>query len=91
MGYTRLIRMTDNKNERYQLAIVANFAEMNYSVAVIAFNHTRTRLESHLVETFSTIFEATRVFNQHIAKWQSCPKHYQKMFETAKDKSRLYV
>lgn len=91
MGYTRLIRMTDNKGEKYQLAIMANFAEMNYSVVAIQVNHTRTRLKPHIVETFSTIFEATRAFNQHIVKWQSDPQHYQKMFEVAKGKSRLYV
>lgn len=91
MGYTRLIRITSNKGEKHQLAIMANFAEMNYSVVAIQFNHARTRLESHIIETFSTIFEATRAFKQHIVKCQYDPSYYQKMFETAKGKSRLYV
>lgn len=91
MSYHRFIQITNNKDELYQLAIMADFAEMTYSVVVVHFNHTHTAVEHHVVETFYTVFEATREFHRLVGERQQDKDFYQKLFETAKEKGQLYL
>lgn len=90
MGYWRFIKTTHSP-DLYQLAIMADFAEMTYSVVMYHTNRTHTILESHIIASFPNIFDATREYNRLVAdrhKQQDCFKCW---FHEAKEKSKLYV
>lgn len=66
MSYQRIVKMT-NGEEVYKLAIVADFEDKNYSVAVVKTNHAKSSLNHHAIATYSNIHEATRDYNHRLA------------------------
>lgn len=65
MSYQRIVKMS-NDDEVYKLAIVADFEDKNYSVAVVKTNHTKSSLNHHTIATYNNIQEATREYNHRL-------------------------
>lgn len=90
MAYQRYIKTTHSP-DLYQLAIMADYAEMTYSVVVLHSNRTHTAVEHHILATFSNIFEATRHYNELVANRNTQADCFKCLFNAAKEKSKLYV
>lgn len=65
MSYQRIVKMS-NDDEVYKLAIVADFEDKNYSVAVVKTNHAKSSLSHHAIATYNNIQEATREYNHRL-------------------------
>lgn len=79
MSYQRIVKMT-NDDEVYRLAIIADFQELNYSVAVVKSNHSKSSMNHHAIATYGNIQEATRDYNYRVAHEQQ--DSLEKLYET---------
>lgn len=65
MSHQRIIKMTHN-DDVYKLAIVADYDEMSYSLAVIQMTHTHSSMHFHTIATFYNIHDATREYHNRV-------------------------